>query len=86
MRHSGSWELGIELLQAGPRADVDVLSGAPTRDGGYLLAALRAQLTLTSIWSVTVRLDNAFNRNYELADGYNTAGRSLSVAMRFSMR
>jgi outer membrane cobalamin receptor len=33
---------------------------------------------------VSARLDNALNRHYELADGYNTAGRSASISTRYS--
>ena len=37
-------------------------------------------------WSVQLRLDNALDRDYELVSGYNTAGRSVTLAMRFHMR
>jgi len=35
---------------------------------------------------VQARLDNALDRHYEQVSGYNTAGRSLTLAMRFHMR
>jgi outer membrane cobalamin receptor len=35
---------------------------------------------------VAARLDNALNRRYELANGYNTAGRAASIAVRYSFR
>ncbi len=77
-------ELGLDLLQAGARTDSDVASGAPVRDGGYTLLALRARLALTPAWSLTARLDNALDHHYELASGYNTSGRALFVATRFA--
>ena len=55
-------------------------------DGGYFLAALWAKFALTPAWSVTARLDNALNRQYELANGYNTAGRAGSIATRYQFR
>ncbi len=85
-RRFGRAELGVDLLQSGPRQDLDVVTGAPLRDGGYLLAALRARLAITPTWSVTARLDNALDRRYQLASGYNTAGRSLFVATRYNLR
>jgi len=83
-RAIGRGEVGVDLLLAGPRADIDVVSGDPVQDGGYLLAGLRGKLNLTPAWSVTARLDNALNRHYELADGYNTAARSASIATRYA--
>jgi vitamin B12 transporter len=86
MRKIGRGELGVDLLSAGARSDVDVVTGSPVQDGGYLLAAVRGKLNLTPAWVLTARLDNALNRHYELANGYNTAGRSASIATRYSFR
>ncbi|HVO00169.1 MAG TPA: TonB-dependent receptor [Steroidobacteraceae bacterium] len=79
-------EAGVDLLQSGPRADTDVASGAPVTDGGYVLLGLHAKFALTPAWSLTARLENALDRRYELSSGYNTAGRALFVATRFSFR
>jgi vitamin B12 transporter len=85
-RTLGRGELGTELLLSGPRPDIDVVSGAPVQDGGYLLLAVYGKLNLTEGWSVTARLDNALDRHYELASGYNTAGRAASIATRYRFR
>jgi len=86
-RELGRGEVGVDLLLAGPRPDVDVVTGETgATDGGYFLAALRAKYNLTPAWSVSARLDNALNRRYQLADGYNTAGRDLTVSTRYSFR
>ncbi len=85
-RRLGRAEFGADLLSAGARSDVDVVSGAPVQDGGYLLAAVRGKYNLLPQWSVTARLDNALNRRYELANGYNTAGRSATISTRYSFR
>jgi vitamin B12 transporter len=78
-------ELGADLLLSGARADVDG-NGNYIEDGGYLLAGLYAKFAVTPAWSWTARLDNALDRRYELADGYNTARRSLSIATRYSFQ
>jgi vitamin B12 transporter len=83
-RTIGRGELGVDMLLAGPRADIDAVSGESVHDGGYLLAGVHGKLNLTQAWSVSARLDNALNRRYELANGYNTAGRSASIATRYS--
>jgi outer membrane cobalamin receptor len=31
-------------------------------------------------------MDNAFDRHYQLANGYNTAGRAASIGARYSFR
>lgn len=62
---------GIEFVASGKREDV----GSVTLPG-YALINLRASYALTSTWHVGLRLENALNRNYELAHGYNTPGRS----------
>ncbi len=85
-RHVGRVELGIDLLQSGPRRDIEVVSGVPLHDGGYLLAALHARLALTPAWSLTGRLDNALDRRYELASGFRTAGRAAYIAARYSLQ
>jgi len=85
-RSIGRGELGVDMLLAGPRPDIDVVSGAPVQDGGYLLAAIRGKFNLTPEWFVAARLDNALNRHYELANGYNTAGCAASISTRYSFR
>jgi vitamin B12 transporter len=86
-RRFGIAEAGVDLLLSGPREDVGGISGEPgISDGGYLLASIWTKLSLTPAWSVSARLDNALNRHYELANGYNTAGRSGIISTRYSFR
>lgn len=86
-RRIGRAQVGVDLLDSGAREDVTLVTGAPgVSDGGYLLASIWTKVAITPAWSVTARLDNAFNRQYELANGYNTAGRAASIATRYSFR
>ena len=48
-----------------------------------MLAAFTGKFTLTPAWSVAARLDNAFDRRYALANGYNTAGRAVTISTRY---
>jgi vitamin B12 transporter len=85
-RTLGRGEVGVNFLLTGPRSDIDVVSGTPVTNGGYSLAAVYGKLNLTPAWSVSARLDNAFDRRYALASGYNTAARSASISTRYSFR
>ena len=63
---------GVELVYSGKREDY----GNVTL-GAYTLVNLRASLRAERTdWSVGARLENLFDRDYELVHGYNTPGRS----------
>lgn len=72
---------GMEFVVDGPRQDVGgiVLPG-------YALANLRADYRLNAAWRIGARLENLFDRSYELAHGYNTPGRSAYVSAIWSPR
>src|SRR5262249_29547570 len=63
--------IGAEWVASGKRDDVNSVT-LP----GYALLNLRASYDLNRDWRVGARLENAFDRVYELAHGYNTPGRS----------
>jgi vitamin B12 transporter len=65
------FRLGTELVVSGKRDDV-----AAVTLPGYVLLNLRASYALGDDWRIGARLENAFDRFYELAHGYNTPGRS----------
>ena len=79
------WEQGrgyaqLEAQSAGPRPD---FGGGLM--GGYTLLSLGAGLQLGAHASAQLRLDNALDRRYELASGYNTPGRSVTLALRWHL-
>ncbi len=51
---------------------------------GYVLLNLSAQNRVSKDWSVLVRVDNATDTKYQLADTYATAGRSLYVGLKWA--
>ncbi len=73
-----------DLQLSGPRTDFVGFDLGTV--GGYTLVNLGVGYQLAQQWSMQLRLDNALDRRYELASGYNTARRSLTLAMRFHMR
>ncbi len=62
---------GMEFFASTNREDV----GARTL-AGYGLVNLRADYRLNAAWRLGARLENLLDRDYELAHGYNTPGRS----------
>ncbi|GAA0718901.1 TonB-dependent receptor domain-containing protein [Dokdonella soli] len=62
---------GAELVYAGRRHDIGGVE-LPA----YAIVNLRARYTLSPAWSLSARLENLADRNYELVHGYNTPGRS----------
>jgi vitamin B12 transporter len=68
---SERFRAGVEFVASGKRDDVNAVT-LP----GYALLNLRATWLLGRDWRVGARLENAFDRSYELAHGYNTPGRS----------
>jgi len=83
-RRIGDGRFGIDVLAAGDRRDFGFPE--PVRLGGYVLANLSAQWTFADRFTLTARVENLFDRDYELASGYNTPGRSLFASLRYSLR
>lgn len=83
-RVAGRLALGADVSYAGDRTDVAFPS--PVNLGAYTLVNATARFAVTDRWSVQARLDNAFDEDYTLVYGYNTAGRSLTLATRFAFQ
>jgi vitamin B12 transporter len=80
----GPWYLSADMQLAGPHTDFVGFSLGTV--GGYTLVNLGAGYQFARQWQVQLRVDNALDREYQLASGYNTARRSVTLAMRFHMR
>lgn len=72
------WQLGADVLGASERRDSDfstvVLSG-------YGITNVTAALFLGRDWTLRARVENAFDKEYALADGYRTAERSYLLQL-----
>jgi vitamin B12 transporter len=82
VRQLGRFDLGVDLLAAGERKDF----GFPetvTLDS-YVLVNLTAGWRVTDAWSLRARVENLFDEDYELIDGYNTAGFGVFVSVRYA--
>jgi vitamin B12 transporter len=79
-RMVAGYELGAKLYGADARNnsayDSVVLPG-------YSLWSLYANKPLDTEWTLRARLDNAFDRQYQLASGYNTPGAGVFVTLQY---
>jgi vitamin B12 transporter len=72
--------VGAELIASSARFD----DAANTRRmGGYATVNLTADYAFAYRWVVFVRLDNIFDKHYELAADYNTPGASVFVGIHY---
>jgi vitamin B12 transporter len=83
-RAVGRTELGVDVLASGARRDFGF--PAPVRLDPYVLVGFGARLAVTEQWSLQARLDNAFDERYELADGFNSPRRTVTLATRYRFR
>lgn len=79
----GAWQLGGEWQYSEKRSDVDINTFARTTLASYDLMNLTASYKLDKQLDLSLRADNLFDRDYMLAHGYNTLGRTLSVGVNY---
>jgi len=53
-------------------------------NAGYLLVNTAATYQLTTEHAISLKVENLFDKEYELANNFNTPGRSLYVEFRYS--
>src|SRR4029077_4114295 len=68
---AGSWRFGAEGVASGTRYD-RANEAEGSRMHGYGLLNLTANYALARDWLIRARWNNVFNREYELAQNFNT--------------
>ena len=56
------------------------------RLGGYGLVNLYASTTIAREWTLLARIDNLTDKDYQTARGYDTAGRTFYVGLKWTPR
>jgi vitamin B12 transporter len=74
-RSIGPVRVGGEWIVSGERSDYG------SNLAGYGVMNLSARYDITRAWYVDARIDNVFDRNYELAYQYNTPRRGAYVTL-----
>ena len=78
---NGNWVLRGEWKLVGDRYDD---AANTVRLGGYGLVNLYADYRIERDWSLFARANNIFDKQYETADNYATAGANVFVGVRYS--
>jgi vitamin B12 transporter len=75
--------LGAELLAVGARRDVSLANFTDTTTPGYGIVNLTAETRLSTEFTLGARVENLFDRDYQVADGFRTADRSYYLTLRY---
>jgi vitamin B12 transporter len=76
-RDFGGRSLGVRLYSEGERTDPN------GRLNGYAIWSLYGSQKLSDELILRVRLENAFNREYQLSYGFNTPGRGVYTTLQY---
>ena len=76
----GIYEFAADLLATGRRRDSDFSS---TELGGYVLLTVSGAVHWRRDWTVNVKVENVLDKDYQLASGFNTAGRSYLLELSY---
>lgn len=80
---AGAWRVGAELVASGARFGT-VANTEASRMGGYTLLHLTTGWSISPEWTLSARLNNAFDKQYEVVQGYHTPRRNLFVSLAYS--
>jgi vitamin B12 transporter len=80
---AGAWRVGGEVQYSGTREDIDINTYARTTLDSYSVVNLTVSYALDKRLDLSLRADNLFDKDYMLAHGYNTLGRTLFVGLNY---
>lgn len=80
-RNIAAYEVGARLYAAGERKDSHYTTHMLA---GYSIWSFYASRKIDKDWTARVKLENAFDRQYQLAYGYNTPGRGIYATLQYS--
>ncbi|WP_444633102.1 TonB-dependent receptor domain-containing protein [Cupriavidus oxalaticus] len=80
-RNFGNWRFGGEWLVSSSRMDA-----GSRRLGGYGIVNLNARYNIDKQWFVVARVENLFDKDYQLAYPYNTQGRAGFITLGWRQR
>jgi vitamin B12 transporter len=80
-RPVAGFDIGAKLYASGERKDSPYSSAML---GGYSVWSFYASRKIDDNWTARVRLENIFDKQYQLAYGYNTPGRGVFASLQYS--
>ncbi|MEQ1813066.1 MAG: TonB-dependent receptor [Candidatus Nitrotoga sp.] len=75
------WRVAGEAQRSGPRVDSNIMTFSRITLPGYTLINLLADYTINQRLNLSMRVDNLLNKDYMLAHGYNTLGRTVLIGL-----
>ena len=81
-RRFGRSAAALELVAASDRPDIDAM-GARVNVAGYGIVNLIARHRLRRGLALQARLENLFDKEYQIVEGFNPQGRSVFVALSY---
>ncbi len=78
-RKVGQHDVGLDVLATNKRFD---FGGA--RLAGYVLANLNGRFRLGSHWQISAEVENLLDQDYQLAEGYRSAGRGFYATLGYT--
>jgi vitamin B12 transporter len=82
---NGDWQFGCDVIASSARYDA-LPNTASNRMAGYALLNLLARAKLSDSLNLQARIENAGDKNYELAQGYNTTGRRIFAGLEWQLK
>ncbi|MGB8339828.1 MAG: TonB-dependent receptor [Burkholderiales bacterium] len=82
---NGGMQYGGDVIASGARYD-SPLNAPDNRMGGYALLNLFARMRLSASLNLQARIENALDKEYELAQGYNTMGRRFFAGLEWQTK
>ena len=79
----GEWEIGSDVESSSYRYN-DIRNRPIDRMSGYTLVNIYTNYRINPDWSLNARVNNLFDRTYELAQNYGTFGTNLMVTVRYA--
>jgi vitamin B12 transporter len=83
-RGFGPLRLGAEMIASGPRYDNDVFTFQRVRLPGYAVFNVVGRYDLGRGMALGVRVENLFDKDYTLVDGYNVQGTLALVTFSYT--
>ncbi|TWG80262.1 vitamin B12 transporter [Cupriavidus gilardii J11] len=80
-RDVGSWRFGGQWIVSSARMDT-----GSRKLGGYGIVNLNARYNIDKQWFIAARVENVFDKDYQLAYPYNTQGRAAFVTLGWRQR
>lgn len=78
-----SWRVTGEAQHSGSRADGDILTPTRITLPGYTLLNMVADYEISKHLKLALRVDNLLDKDYMLAHGYNTLGRTFFAGLSY---